>query len=282
MGLARLIAAALFFVPLAGCGIETVIFPMLEPALFEESPATMGPYGFAERRIALDDLGDGQSGDLTVFEPVGATGPRPTLVWVLGVNNEAHYHQSFHEYMASWGYIDVVPDTRPISFADREYNKRNMDIANRAFALAADKAHGLNADPQQIAFGGYSAGGSTAALAAAGESRTRALVMWAPAPAWVWQGVDPNALLPRVTAPSLFLLAELENNDGSWTEDMRALMTQSQQTITTIAGGTHLYFQQPAVPYTTDPPARITRTEQMKQAFELTRAFLDAQFGLTR
>lgn len=265
-----------------GCGgIETTIFPLFPPAPFDEPPAPLGPYGFTERRIELADLGDGAPGGITVFEPVGAEGLRPTLVWVLGVNNQPYYHQSFHEYMASWGYIQVIADTRRIQFSDTQYNKRNTDVALRAFDLAASNAEGLACDPNRIAFGGYSVGASMAAFAAAQEPRARALVLWAPAPALVWQGVDPNALLPQVTAPSLFLEAEFDNVVGEWPAQMRTLMTQSVQTQTVVAGGVHLQFQQPDFPAGTpgrnDPVPTISRSEQMRQAEIATREYLNAK-----
>jgi dienelactone hydrolase len=278
----RAYAGMILLAVLAGCGVETLIFPLLGPQPLPAAPAPLGPYSPTERRIEVDDLGDGQPGGITVFEPNGAEGPRPTLVWVQGVNNQPYYHQSFHQYMASWGYIQVVPDTRRISFLDGQYNKRNTDIANRAFTLAADNAYGLASDPQRMAFGGYSVGGSMAAFAAGIDPRAKAVVMWGPAPAWVWMGVSPQEMLPLVKAPSLFLLAEFDSNTGDWPQQMQALMTQSPQTITLIAGGTHLYFQEPDVPISTDPPTTLTRQEQMAQALTTTRAFLDEQLAVSR
>jgi dienelactone hydrolase len=278
----RVAAFVLLLATLSGCGVEETLFPFLDPQPLAEPPAPLGPYAFTERSVQVDDLGDGGPGGITIFEPVGAEGSRPTLVWVLGVNNRPYYHQSFHEYMASWGYIEVVPDTRPISFLDSQYNKRNVDIAVHAFSLAAGNAYGLASDTQKIAFGGYSAGGSMAAFAAGLETRAKALVMWAPAPAWRWAGVDPGAILPAVQAPSLFLLAGL-GGDTEWHAQMQALMGQSQQTVTVIENGVHLWFQEPDPPpsINMDPPTTLTRQEQMAQALPITRAFLDDKMAVT-
>jgi dienelactone hydrolase len=275
--------AALLAIAIAGCSVEAMIFPFLGPQPLSEPPAPLGPYASNERVIQLDDLGDGQPGGITVFEPVGATGARPALVWEQGLNSHAYYQQSFHEYMASWGYIDLVPDARPLKFTDGQFNKRNTDIANRVFSMAADNTEGLNCDAARIALGGYSAGGSMAAFAAGREPRTRALVMWGPAPAWVWLGVDPNELLPGVQAPSLFLLAEFDIVDSAeWLDQMKGLMTQSTQTTVTIPGGVHLYFQEPDPPLNDEAAAAtLTRPEQMKIALETTRSFLDEKMGVT-
>lgn len=277
--MARLAVSLLLLVPLCGCGIEATIFPFLGPQPLAELPAPLGPYAFTERSIRVDNLGDGQPGIITVFEPVDAEGPRPTLVWVQGINSEPYYQQSFHEYMASWGYIEVVPATRPMNFLDPLFNKRITDIANHAFSIAAEGAHGLACDSQRMALGGYSAGGSMAAFAAAGEPRAKALAMWVPAQALIWQGVSPSRLLPRIQVPSLFLLPELEIS--KWPLKMQGLMTESAQTVIVIAGGTHVQFQEPTVSDSQDPAKDLTVEEQMAQALPITRAFLDEKMAVT-
>lgn len=267
----------------AGCQLETLIFPVFtEPFLLPEPPAELGPYAFSETRLELDDLGDGQPGGITIFAPVDAAGPRPALVWVLGVNNRPHFHQSFHEYMASWGYVDIVPDTRDIRFTDTQYHARN--IANAVHTAAAALAGDLNVnvDAQRVAIGGYSVGATLAALAAPQLPEVQAVVLWAPAPAFVWQGVDPYAVLPQVTQPSWFLLAEFDNVVGDWPQQLMALMTQSPQSEYLVANGVHLYFQQPPSVDDRNPATPITRPEQMRVALEQTRAYLDGALNVAR
>lgn len=266
----------------AGCpAIPLYLFPKFAPDLFEEPPAPLGPYAWTERRVVVDEGADGQPLGITIFEPVGAEGPRPALVWVLGVNNLAHYHQSFHEHMASHGYIDVIPDTRDIYFADRQYNARNVNNALLAFGLTLDGALDLDVDPQRVALGGYSAGATMAAFAAAQEPRAQALTMWAPTSSPVWQGVDPQALLPQVTQPSLFMMAALDESGGpqAYPREMIALMTQADVTQYVIPGGVHLYFQQPSGADDRNPTTNVTREAQMSVAIEETRAYLDAVLG---
>lgn len=285
----RNLSLPILFVPVlvASCAIETLIFPEFGPAPLDEPPAPLGPFAPVQREIFVDDLGDGEPGRITVFEPQGAEGPLPTLVWTQGINNQPYYHQRFHEYMASWGYIQVVPDVRPISFSDTRFNARSTEIINRAFNLAADNAEGINADPDRIAIGGYSAGGSHAAFAAGREPRTKALVMWVPAPALTWQGIDPAAELPNVAAPSLFLLAEFDDAGGTWPDEMKSMMTRSEQSTYTVTGGIHMYFQQPQFPAghpgaATQSQARVTLEEQQRQALTETRKFLDDRLDVAR
>ena len=63
-------------------------------------------------------------------------------------------------------------------------------------------------------------------------------------------------------------------------------MTQSDQTVQTIQGGIHMYFQQPQFPpddpFPRGPKANITLEEQQKQALTGTRSFLDEKLAVPR
>jgi len=261
----------------SGCNIEMMLFPVFQPELLDPPPVAPGSFAVNERRIEFDDLGDGMSGGITIFEPEDADGARPAMVWLLGVNNRAHYHQSLHEHLASFGYVVAVPDTRDISFADTEYHQRNTLNGNRTFDRLVAGELGIDVDAARVALGGYSAGGSLAAFAAARAPATAALVMWAPAPAPIWQGLDPNELLPQVTASTLFLLAELDDVTpaNEWPAEMMMRMSAAEQSTQTIDGGVHLFLQQPSGVDDRSPPTSITRREQMSVAIEATRVFLD-------
>jgi len=264
---------------LSGCGVERLIFPVFGPEYLSEPPAPLGPFAFQERRVELDERADGDPLGITVFEPVGATGPRPALVWVLGVNNRAHYHQSFHENMASWGYVEIVPDTRDINFLDFKYHRRNVSNALLAFDLAVSGELGVQLDAEQMAFGGYSVGATMAAFAAAQEPRAKAVVFWAPSPSPLWNGVEPDELLPNVTQPSLFILGQKDivaPADG-WPKEMQERMIQSEKRIFVIPEGVHLFFQQPSGVDDRNPPTNTTRPEQMHIAIEETRSWLNAK-----
>ncbi len=282
--LLRLVAPlALLLIAAGGCSIETILFPIFEePFLLAEPPAELGPYAFEQRTIAVDDLGDGRPGKIEVFAPLDAPADRPALVWVLGVNNRVHFHQSFHEYMASWGYVDLIPDTRDIRFSDTEYHAKNVANAIRTVDRALGDEFGLSIDAERVALGGYSIGASMAAFAAADATRARAIAMWAPAPSPIWQGVDPAALLATVQQPSFFLLAEFDIVVGDWPERVQRLLTQSPQTVSQIDGGVHLFFQQPPSLDDRNPATPITRQDQMREAFERTREFLDQVMDVAR
>lgn len=260
----------------AGC--DSNIFPVWEPNFFAMNPAELGSFGVTERRVEIDNGADGMPVGFTIFEPVGATQPLPAFIWVLGSNVQAYYHQSLHEALASWGYLVVVPDTRPLTFTDFEYHKRNTDIALQALQMAVDGEFGVAVDAGRIGAGGYSIGGTMAAFAAGLDARIKALVFWAPSDSPFWTGVDPNALLPLVESPSLFLLAELDNvvPANGWPATMQGLMANSQKTVETIPMGLHLFFQQPTgADSEADPETTITRPEQQGIAIDRTREYLD-------
>lgn len=263
---------------LTGCGFNpaALVFPVLEPNPFDAPPVPLGDFPIAESVVPFDDLGDGAPGGLTVFAPQGRPVPKGTLVWVLGLNNRAYFHQSLHEYLASQGWQVVVPDTREFSFTDFRYHRRIVDIVKRTYERVA--AGELGAGPgASIALGGYSAGGSLAAFAAAELGRGDALVMWAPADAPFWYGVNPAQLLPQVTAPSLFVVGQLDPvaPPNGWPREMQQLMPQSEQRIEVIEGGVHLFFQQPNDVDDRNPFTALSREEQMAAAIQLTYDFLD-------
>ncbi len=264
---------------LTGCRpIEETFFPVHPPAPFVEPPAPLGPHAVQQTRIITDDAVDGQPLGITVYTPAGVNEPLPVLVWVLGVNARAYYHQSFHEYMASWGYAAVVPDTRDLRFTDLAYHRKNMQNALLAFDLARLGELGFTPDDNRMAFGGYGIGGTLAAFATAMEPRAKACALWAPAPAPIWQGIKPSRVLPLLTQPCFYLLAELDTiaPANGWPAEIQNLAPRSHATVEVIPQGVHSYFQQPGK---TESAAGITRTEQQSVAFEKTRAYLDEKFS---
>jgi dienelactone hydrolase len=277
---------SLFFLTLSlsGCGVERLLFPVFGPEYLSEPPSPPGPFAFQERRVELSQGADGEPLGITVFEPVGATGPRPALVWMLGVNNRAHYHQSFHENMASWGYVEIVPDTRDISFVDFQYHRRNVSNALLAFDLAVKGELGIQVDVEKMAFGGYSVGATMAAFAAAQEPRCKALAFWAPSPSPLWNGVKPDELLPNVTQPSLFIIGQKDivAPIEGWPTEMQQRMTQSEKKVLVIPEGVHLFFQQPSGVDDRNPPTNTTRQEQMRIAIGETRSWLNEKLGFSQ
>ncbi|MGB0714501.1 MAG: dienelactone hydrolase family protein [Phycisphaerae bacterium] len=258
------------------------VFPVWPPNFFEEPPTDPGEFGFREYRVDVPDGADGQPAGITMFVPEQAEEPVPALLWVLGSNVQAYYHQSLHEILASWGYAVIIPDGRPLTFTDFNYHRRNVDLAKQAFDLAVDGELGIEIDPERIAVGGYSIGGTMATFLAAEEPRAAAIVMWAPTRAPFWTGVEPDPLFAAVTQPSYFLLGEFDNIEppDGFPREMQTKMEDSESTEYIIPEGLHLYFQQvTAADSITDPLSSITRFEQQGIAIERTLSYLNEQLA---
>jgi dienelactone hydrolase len=272
------IVAFVLFVLCRSC----TVFEVWDPNYFDTPPTAVGPYSVVERRVEVEDGADGSPFGITVFEPSGATGSLPMFIWVMGSNVQAYYHQSLHEILASWGYLVAVPDTRPLTFCDARYHWRNTVLGQQTLQMGIDGALGAAVDPSRIGVGGYSIGATMAGFVAGLDRRVGALVFWAPSGSPIWNGIKPEEVLPDVTAPSLFLLAELDDispKEG-WPTEMQMLMGGSSITEYIIPGGLHLFFQQPTGADTPDmPQTNLTRFEQQGIAIQVTRDYLDEQLS---
>lgn len=282
--LIRVAILALVTAGFTGCNLcaATLVFPYFDPEYLPEPPLSLGQYTFSERRVEVDDLGDGEPGGITIIAPTNADGPRPAVVWVLGINNYAHYHQSFHEHMASQGFVQIIPDTRDFCFRDLQYHKRNLDCALKTFDRAVRGELGEALVPGNVAFGGYSSGATLAAFAAGKEPRAQALTLWAPSDAPIWLGVDPDELISGITQPILMVLggSDTISPPGGFSERIRSLATLSPSVSTeVIPDGVHLFFQQPSGVDDRNPFTNITRIEQQRAAISLTRDYLLQRIG---
>lgn len=269
----------------AGCiNPNDLIFPVWPANFFDEPPAEVGPFNIVEQRIEIPDGADGSPSGVTLFKPTDANEPLPMFVWVLGSNVQPYYQQSLHEILASWGYVVLVPDARPLTFTDFQYHRRNTDLAKQAIQLAIDGTFEVEIDPNRIAAGGYSIGGMMALFAAAEDARIGGTILWAPTDSPFWTGVDPEALFPLVTSPVFFLLAELDDVSpfGAFPREVQEKLVNTEVTEFIIPMGLHLYFQQPtAADSLSDPLTTLTRFEQQGIAITQTRAWLEGLFGET-
>ncbi len=268
---------------LSGCGAN--IFPVWPANYFEVPPAKLGTFSTTEYEVEIADGADGQPFTVTVIAPTDASGPRPAFIWVLGSNVQPYYHQSLHETLASWGYVVIVPEARPLTFTDFQYHRRNVDLALQAFELGLAGDLDAEIDSGRVGIGGYSIGATMATFAAAEEPRIGAVVLWAPTSSPFWTGVDPEVLWPQMMQPSYFLLAELDHVEppSGFPKELQAKLAQSAITEYIIPEGLHLYFQQPTgADNPTDPVSSLTRFEQQGIAIERTLDYLDATLGITR
>ena len=267
----------------SGCFIiENRLFPVWERNDFDTPPTEPGPFQFEERRVEVEDGADGKPFGITVFAPKDASPPLPVFMWVMGSNVQAYYHQSLHEILASFGYLVLVPDTRPLRFADFNYHNRIVLLAEQTLDMAMADEFGVEVDTDRIAAGGYSVGGPLAASLAARKQEVDALVHWAPSGAPFWQGIDAEALYPLVVQPSLYVLGEFDEDappEGGFPDAMQTAMTNAPAEEVVIEGAVHHQFQQPTGADQFSGVAAISRFEQQGRAIDITREWLDTLFA---
>ena len=281
-----IVVMAVFSTLFSGCSIiEGQLFPIWPPNDFASPPAQLGPYSWVERRVEGIAGADGETLGITIFEPQnGSKGGMPAMIWTMGSNVQGYYHQSLHENLASWGYAVVIPDTRPLRFTDFQYHNNLVLLAIQAMDLALDGSLGISVNPAQTAFGGYSIGGPLAAFSGARDSRADALVYWAPSGSPIWQGVTPDDLFPDITQDALYILGSLDITATvtGFPLEMQEKSVNSTATVEIIEGATHLQFMQPDGADDRDPDTDLTREEQHEIAINLTREWLDEQFGIEK
>lgn len=282
--LQRSVLCLMGLAPLGGC--NGLIFPIWDPLYFEAPPAALGPWAWDEFRVEVPEGADGEPTGLTVFEPQrqAADGPAPSMFWVLGSNVQAYYHQSLHETLASWGYVVVVSDGRPLTYSARQYHRRTVDLAKQAIALALDGevTAVVPLDPERVAVGGYSIGGPMALFTAAEAPEVDSAVLWAPTGSPFWNGVRPRQLYPEVTQDVLMVVGELDRAappDGFPSRLAEQLSAASRVQTTVLEGAVHTQFQQPVAEGANEPDTELTRFAQQGLAIEATRQFLDASEG---
>lgn len=270
---------------LASGVVENNLFRVWEPNPLDPPPAAQGPFEVATDRIDVPEGADGEPFGITVYRPDGAEGPLPVFVWVMGSNVQAYYHEELHETLASWGYLVVAPDTRPLRFIDLRHHGKVVALAEQATDLALAGELGAEADPDRLALGGYSVGGPLAAFVAAGDDEADALVHWAPAPPPYWQGVDADERYPLVDQPSFYVFGSLDEfspADGGPADDLQAAMPDAPVTEVVIEGASHHQFQQPLGTPGLFPPADISMEDQQRQAIEATLTWLDETLAIER
>ncbi|MEX1279705.1 MAG: dienelactone hydrolase family protein [Acidimicrobiia bacterium] len=265
--------------------IEDNLFTVWDPNPLQPNPARQGPFEIVTDRIEVPDGADGEPFGIIVYRPDDADGPLPTFVWVMGSNVQAYYHEALHETLASWGYVVVAPDTRPLRFIDLRHHGKVVALAEQATGLALAGELGVDVDADRLALGGYSVGGPLAALTAADVPEADAIVHWAPAPPPYWQGVDADDRFPRVVQPSLFLLGgvdEFSPPTGGPAEALQAAMPDAPATTIVIEGANHHQFQQPQGGADVWPRAEIGLEDQQRQAIEATLEWLDETLDVER
>ncbi len=175
------------------------------------------------------------SGCVINYDRVRPSGPPPTgpvVVLSHGFQRRRDQVRGWARHFASWGLDVVVPDLCHSTILDADH-PRNADELRR---MMADRF------PQRpLVWAGHSAGGLSAALAAADDPSALGVLLFDP----VDTGGLGIAAAPDITAPVATLLAEpspLCNGNGNGLALTRAAPTQRALRIT---DATHCDFENP-------------------------------------
>ncbi len=157
-----------------------------------------GTVAAAQGRLLVTDL----------FEPVGASGPRPLVVFAHGWNSNPGVYASLLERWAAAGFLvaaPVFPDSTDLypGTPTSDYADQALDITFVITSLLHDQP--VPIDPTRIAVTGHSDGGTDVALMALdptyGDARVRAYICMS--------GELPSGVASYTTAPTraAFLVA---------------------------------------------------------------------------
>ena len=180
------------------------------------SPVMSGsgpPYGVALSSVRFDDLSRTTAARGTVpaaqgrllvtdlFVPVGASGPRPLVVFAHGWNSDPGVYASLLEQWAAAGFLVAAPafpdstDLYPGS-PTSDYADQALDISFVITSLLHDQA--VPIDPTRIAVAGHSDGGTDVALMALdptyADARVRAYICMS--------GEMPSGVASYTTTPT--------------------------------------------------------------------------------
>jgi len=235
---------------------------LLYPTRSEESVARFGPY---EISVAIDAPLEGDD--------------RPLIVISHGGGGTSLTHRDLAAYLVRAGYVVLLPDHPGDSRNDNSLKGTAANLENRPRHLRlaidaafADPAIGARLSPERAALIGHSMGEYTA-LAVAGarpmagphetadgqihpvsvtpDPRIRALVLLAPACAWLWS----EGALADVRVPILMLTAERDEfGAGLHVEYVQRVPDPARLQHRVIPNAGHHAFQSPF-------PSQMTRPD---------------------
>lgn len=214
--------------------------------------ADPGPYGAGFTNVNVPRPGGGtfsatlfypatSGGSGTPFNPAG--GPYPGIAFGHGFLQQVNKYQSTLEHLASWGYFVVAPNTQTGLLPNHgdfavdlqqslDYlTTQNATPASPYFNRVNTDAYGLS---------GHSMGGGASVLAAAADTRIKAVMNMAAA------NTNPSAInaMPNVTAP-IALLAGEDDNIAPLANHQQPIYNNglAPKQLPVLLGGSHCRFE---------------------------------------
>jgi len=212
-------------------------------------PSLTGPYGGAHVVVTTTNPATGSdlqtdiyypSADGSSVDPAGV--PYAAIVFARGFMSFPTSYSGFGTHLASWGYIVAIPD-----FPSEDRQVRASDVQHLLSYLEAENANSDSPFHQRIdsdRFGltGHSAGGLSSVIAAARDSRVKAVVALDPAGS-PFNGWDYETEAPRITAPFGLIGAPSQScNNNAVYEDWYPHVGAVHKAKFVIADGSHCDF----------------------------------------
>lgn len=214
--------------------------------------ADPGPYGAGFTNVTVPRPGGGSfsatlyypatsNGSGAPFNPAG--GSYPGIAFGHGFLQQVDKYQSTLEHLASWGYFVVAPNTQtgllPNHSDFATDLRQSLDYLTTQNATPASPYfHRVNTEAYGLS--GHSMGGGASVLAAAADTRLKAVMTMAAA------NTNPSAInaMPSVTAPIAFLAGE-DDNIAPVANHQQPMYANGgpPKLIEILAGGSHCRFE---------------------------------------
>ncbi len=211
-----------------------------------------GPFGAGYANVSVPRPGGG-SFSATLFYPAtssgsgtpfdGSGGSYPGIAFGHGFLQQVNKYQSTLEHLASWGYFVIAPNTQtgilPSHSAFATDLRESLDFLTTQNASVASPYFG-KVDTTAYGVSGHSMGGGASILAAASDSRIKAVMNLAAA------NTNPSAIdqMPNVTVP-VALLAGQDDRIAPVDRHQQPMYDNggAPKQIDILLGGSHCGFE---------------------------------------
>ena len=245
--------------------------------------ADPGPFG-AGRQIVTILRPNGQTFTSQLYYPATTTGdgtpydgssaPYPAVTFGHGFMVPPNFYRSTLEHLASHGYLVIAPESY-MTFLFPSHQGFAED-----FRYSLDFLESENANPASWLFGqvdtahfgmaGHSMGGGSSILAAAADSRVRALITLAAAE------TTPSAIaqMPNISAPVRLITGD-QDDIVDWQTNTQAMYNVGRppRQLLLILGGCHCGFLDNNIPFCDS--GSLPRAEQLEIACREMVTFFD-------
>ncbi len=238
--------------------IFAICFLVLVPGVLGQSTATSadladpGPFAAGLQTVNVPRP-DGQTFTSQLYYPAATTGegtpydgsgaPYPAVTFGHGFTVPPQFYRSTLEHLASHGYLVIVPESYmtflfPSHQGFAEDLRYSLDFLEAENENPASWLYG-QVDTAHFGMAGHSMGGGSSVLAAAADSRVRALITLAAAE------TIPSAIaqMPDISAPVRLMTGD-QDEIVDWQTNTQAMYTAGRppRQLLLIRGGCHCGF----------------------------------------